>query len=173
MYVVLCWRCPWDWGLSWLECGVVSAVRGEGAGVHCGLAWRLCGRHKKTAYRLPVADVMSWGWGGLSWCRAGMSGGRKYVAFLLWSQSHERMLFLVSVSCHRWPIHDAYVLRLVEMWWEQSQHHLLSLEIFMIFMSCVLWRYGENNVWITCYRLAIRAETCRWDIFMYLTIQLC
>ena len=23
-----------------------------------GQPWRLCGRHKKTAYRLPVADVM-------------------------------------------------------------------------------------------------------------------
>ena len=28
----------------------------------------------------------------------------------------ERGNFSVSVSCHRWPIHDVYVLCLVEMW---------------------------------------------------------
>jgi hypothetical protein len=37
-----------------------------GAGVHTGLPWRLCGRHKMTAFRLPAADVTWCGWGGLS-----------------------------------------------------------------------------------------------------------
>ena len=30
----------------------------------------------------------------------------------------ERGCFSVSVSCHKRPIHDVYVLCLVEMWWE-------------------------------------------------------
>jgi len=34
----------------------------EGAGVHTGLPWRLCGRHKKSAKRLPTADVVWRGW---------------------------------------------------------------------------------------------------------------
>jgi len=39
---------------------------GGGAGVHTGLSWRLCGRHKMTLYRLSAADVMWRVWGGLS-----------------------------------------------------------------------------------------------------------
>ena len=31
---------------------------GGAAGVHTGLPWRLCGRHKMTVYRLSAAHVM-------------------------------------------------------------------------------------------------------------------
>ena len=44
--------------------GIVTADSSRGVGVHTGVPWRLCGRHEKTAYRLPASDMMwrVWGW---------------------------------------------------------------------------------------------------------------
>jgi hypothetical protein len=44
---------------GWYMTLYLLLVKSCGGGVvNTGLPWRLCGRHKMTAYRLPAADVM-------------------------------------------------------------------------------------------------------------------
>ena len=50
------WRCHWGWWWRRLVCDVYLLIV-EVSGLHTGLPWRLCGRHKVTVYRLSVVDV--------------------------------------------------------------------------------------------------------------------